>query len=139
MAKRCLIELDGSINTGFCGQYQFWKDKYLPNKTMKSFFNIIITEAYDNKLKVWDAIVASKEIWVDSSYVGDSGRLLVQMLDNADKFKLRDKVLINMNEYSDVCWHLPEDAKVLIQRLKTNNIKFIYADSREYADYLPKK
>jgi hypothetical protein len=136
--KRALIELDGAIRTGFCGQYETWKDKYLPEKDMGTFFDTIITDAYENKVKVWDAIIQCDEIWVDSSYVGDSGRLLVKMLDNADKFHIKDKKLINMNDYSDVCWHIPEDAKVLIKRLKSNNIEFIYADDIEYKNHTPK-
>lgn len=135
--SRALIELDGRIDAGFCGQYTFWKDKYLPDAKMEDFFKTIVTDAYINKIEVWQAIINNDEIWVDSCYIGDSGRLLVQMLDNADKFGIRDKTVINMNYWSDVAWHIPEDAKVLIKRLEINNIQFIYADDDEYKNFLP--
>jgi len=137
--KRALIELDGRIDDGFCGQYSFWKEKYLPNDSMDSFFTTIVTDAYERKMEVWQAILDNDEIWVDSSYIGDSGRLLVKMLDSADKFKLSNKVLINMNNWVDVAWHIPDDAKILIKRLEANNIKFVYADEIGYQNYLPCK
>lgn len=136
--KRALIELDGIIDTGFCGQFSRWKDKYLPNMEMSDFFDTIITDAYDNKLAVWQAILDSDEIWIDSSWIGDSGRLLVKMLDNADKFKISNKTVINMRDYTRTSWHLPDDARVLIDRVKVNNVVFVYSDDLEYKNYLPK-
>lgn len=131
--KRALIELDPEIEVDGFGQYVHFKEKYLQGKEMSDFFDLMITDAFDKKLDVWEAVLTCDEIWVDSSYIGNSGRLLTQMLQMALENGIKDKKLINMNKYTDVMWHIADDQRELIRALSTqNNIDFVYADEPEY-------
>lgn len=135
--KRCLIENELTIDTGWCGQFERFKNDLLPNEEMEDFFNIIIVDASGHKVETLHAIMNSDEIWIDSSFVGESGRLLVMMLDKAVELDIKNKTIINMREFSDVAWHLPEEARPLIKSLKEKGNKFIYSDSKDYETYLP--
>lgn len=139
MAKnRVLIENDSVVDSDDFGQYCHWKEKYLPNNELSFFFGRIITDASDRPIDVWEAILWADEIWIDSSFIGDSERLLNKMLTTAIENSIKNKTVINMRERNDVGWHISEETALLIQAAKKQGIDFIYSDSKDYRKYLPK-
>lgn len=131
--KRCLIEVDGCIDDGWCGQYSRFKENSLKGIEINEFFNTIVVGALDNKLAVLDAIYDSDEIWVSSCFIGGSGRLLTEMLSKGVELDIKNKKVVNIRKWDDVSWHVTDEAMLLIKQLEAeNNVVFIYSDDIEY-------
>lgn len=125
--KRCFIENDFELDD--------YDIEYFQQKTgndVKDIFNII-GNAFENKEKTWNAILAHDEIWLSSSFVGDSGELFSQMLKSAIKAKLKNKTIINIRNFSDVAWHLTEEHREMMRKLYKNKVRFIFKD--DYKKY----
>lgn len=129
MLKKCFIENDFEIDD-FDAEY--FKEK--TGKNHKRIFNKIITEAHEKPKEVFKAIQKHDEIWVSTSFVGESGDMLTAMLKLTIDGNIKNKTIVNLREYKDVAWHLTEEQITMIRKVQSKNkIKFIFRD--DYKKY----
>lgn len=130
--KRCFIENDFELDEFDCEDFL-----ESTGKSINLIFSSIVGNASENKQKVWEAIQAHDEIWVSTSFVGNSGILLTEMLLLAQHKNIKNKTLINIRNFSDVAWHIDKVQKELMSTLaKKNVIKFIFRDNKEFKKHI---
>lgn len=100
------------------------------------FFDKVIIHANSVPLDVLEAIMAHDEIWIDTFFIGDSGRLLDVMILKAIELEIKNKTIINVNDYTKVMWHLTDTYNNNFDALTKNNINFIYGDDILYYKYM---
>lgn len=130
--KRCFIENDFELDEFDCEDFL-----ESTGKSIDLIFSSIVGNASDNKKKVLEAILAHDEIWVSTSFLGDSGTLLTEMLLLAQHKNIKNKTLINIRNYSDAVWHLDNIQKELMATLaKKNVIKFVFRDDKAFKTHI---
>jgi hypothetical protein len=123
--KRCFIEVDLTVDDFDID----WIEDRIDRK-WDEFFNETITDAARLMPATWNAIKKHDEIWYNSSFIGPSGNLLMEMLEMAIKSHLKDKKVINLHDSNT---QIKGAAVDLINKLsKENNIQFIFRDSDDY-------
>jgi hypothetical protein len=94
------------------------------------FFQTTVTDAARLKAATWKAIKEHDEIWYSSSFIGDSGRLLMEMVEMAINANIKNKKVINLHDSNT---QITGKAVDLILKLKDeNNIEFIFSNSENF-------
>jgi len=127
--SRCFVENDPNIEDA---DRSFFEDKL--GIAPELYFDTILYDVWNNPNELWETIKASDQIWLSTwfSQGTNSGDLLFKMLTMAIHWGLKNKTIVNMEEYKQVAWHLTDECKALINQLKENNVVFVYRDSYEF-------
>lgn len=128
--KRCFIEVDPKVD-----EFDVeWIEDRIDCK-WDEFFNITVTDANRLKPATWKAIKESDEIWYNSSFIGRSGELLIEMLEMGVNSGLINKKVINLHDSKTQAHSMAID---LMNKLSAeNNIQFLFSDSPNYPLGLP--
>lgn len=74
----------------------------------------------DNRKKLWEAICSSQQIWIASSFVGESGLLFTDLLIRACDENLQNKIVFNLHD-RDAGWYIMPHQRALLSYLSINN------------------
>ena len=123
--KRCFIEVDLTVSDF---DIEWIEDRV--GVKWDSFFQTTVTDAARLQPATWKAIKEYDEIWYNSSFIGESGRLLMEMIEMAVNANLKNKKVINLHD-SDT--QITGKAVDLILKLQEeNNIQFIFSNSENF-------
>lgn len=120
MTKRAFIENDhkiGGIEKSLC--------QMLTHEHWDTAFECILSRAAQKPQLIWQIILAYNEIYISSRLSGESGNLLLEMIQKAIENGVRNKKIINLARKRDVEKILTLEME---HQLAIQNIIFYFAD-----------
>lgn len=134
--KTCFIENDSEIDKyeeGYIlGSIELATGR--EDLVFDQLFDITITEASQRQKEVWDSILKSDYIFIDTAFIGDSGRLLEEMCEMALVKKIGNKSIVNFRN-SDTHLFMTERGINMLQTLKErHNVQYVAKDTPEFVE-----